>query len=195
MPLDDDRMPTLQGRYKVPHFDAQGRGRRGSSRAGVPTTFLLTVVLLGQPHLLRRSARSAAPTASSRSRSRWATRSCRGSRRRTSARRRYGDLQARPELHRQDGGHRRRAPVGHRAGGRAHAGARRGGRLQRRRPGRLPQLRLPGRGRDGEHVPVQARLRGRLRRRARACRSAGTRARPAGLRDLARGQQGPHPMG
>ena len=24
MPLEDDRMPTLQGKYKVPHFDAKG---------------------------------------------------------------------------------------------------------------------------------------------------------------------------
>ena len=24
IPLDDDRMPTLKGKYKVPHFDAKG---------------------------------------------------------------------------------------------------------------------------------------------------------------------------
>ena len=24
VPLDDDRMPTLQGKYKVPHFDGKG---------------------------------------------------------------------------------------------------------------------------------------------------------------------------
>jgi hypothetical protein len=24
VPLDDDRMPTLQGRFKVPHYDAKG---------------------------------------------------------------------------------------------------------------------------------------------------------------------------
>ena len=24
VPLDDDRMPTLMGKYKVPHFDAKG---------------------------------------------------------------------------------------------------------------------------------------------------------------------------
>jgi len=27
-PLDDDRMPTLQGRYKVPNFDAKGEANR-----------------------------------------------------------------------------------------------------------------------------------------------------------------------
>lgn len=40
VPLSDDRMPTLMGRYKVPHFDAKGEANR--EFAGVPTTFLLT---------------------------------------------------------------------------------------------------------------------------------------------------------
>jgi uncharacterized protein YbjT (DUF2867 family) len=42
VPLSDDRMPTLQGRYKVPHFDAKGESDRYFRDAGVPTTFLLT---------------------------------------------------------------------------------------------------------------------------------------------------------
>lgn len=42
VPLDDDRMPTLQGKYKVPHFDAKGEADRIFSDLGVPTTFLLT---------------------------------------------------------------------------------------------------------------------------------------------------------
>ncbi len=42
VPLSDDRMPTLQGRYKVPHFDAKGEADALFTRAGVPTTFLLT---------------------------------------------------------------------------------------------------------------------------------------------------------
>ena len=41
VPLSDDRMPTLQGKYKVPHFDAKGEADRVLHRAGVPTTFLL----------------------------------------------------------------------------------------------------------------------------------------------------------
>jgi uncharacterized protein YbjT (DUF2867 family) len=40
IPLDDSRMPTLQGKYKVPHFDAKGEA--DAAFAGVPTTFLLT---------------------------------------------------------------------------------------------------------------------------------------------------------
>ncbi len=42
VPLSDDRMPTLLGRYKVPHFDAKGGSDHLFSDAGVPTTFLLT---------------------------------------------------------------------------------------------------------------------------------------------------------
>jgi uncharacterized protein YbjT (DUF2867 family) len=42
VPLDDDRMPTLMGRYKVPHFDAKGEANHLFVDHGVPTTFLLT---------------------------------------------------------------------------------------------------------------------------------------------------------
>jgi uncharacterized protein YbjT (DUF2867 family) len=42
VPLDDDRMPTLMGRYKVPHFDAKGEADGAFREAGVPTTFLRT---------------------------------------------------------------------------------------------------------------------------------------------------------
>ncbi|HOX24602.1 MAG TPA: NmrA/HSCARG family protein [Candidatus Krumholzibacteria bacterium] len=42
VPLDDDRMPTLMGRYKVPHFDAKGEANHVFTGLGVPTTFLLT---------------------------------------------------------------------------------------------------------------------------------------------------------
>jgi uncharacterized protein YbjT (DUF2867 family) len=42
VPLSDNRMPTLMGKYKVPHFDAKGEANRAFTEAGVPTTFLLT---------------------------------------------------------------------------------------------------------------------------------------------------------
>jgi len=42
VPLTDTRMPTLMGKYKVPHFDAKGEANHFFSDAGVPTTFLLT---------------------------------------------------------------------------------------------------------------------------------------------------------
>ncbi|MGV3641352.1 MAG: NmrA/HSCARG family protein [Adhaeribacter sp.] len=40
VPLEDDRMPTLQGKYKVPHFDAKGEADQLFKDLGVPTTFL-----------------------------------------------------------------------------------------------------------------------------------------------------------
>ncbi|MET9677668.1 NmrA/HSCARG family protein [Streptomyces sp. NPDC006482] len=42
IPLDDERMPTLQERYKVPHFDGKAEADRYFVDAGVPTTFLRT---------------------------------------------------------------------------------------------------------------------------------------------------------
>ena len=42
IPLEDDRMPTLMGKYKVPHFDAKGEADQIFRDVGVPTTFLVT---------------------------------------------------------------------------------------------------------------------------------------------------------
>jgi uncharacterized protein YbjT (DUF2867 family) len=41
VPLDDNRMPTLKGKYKVPHFDGKGEADRIFQQEGVPTTFLM----------------------------------------------------------------------------------------------------------------------------------------------------------
>lgn len=41
VPLADPRLPTLKGRYKVPHFDAKGEADRAFAREGAPTTYLL----------------------------------------------------------------------------------------------------------------------------------------------------------
>lgn len=40
--LSDDRMPTLMGKYKVPHFDAKGESNKIFTELNVPTTFLYT---------------------------------------------------------------------------------------------------------------------------------------------------------
>ncbi|MCH7230426.1 NmrA/HSCARG family protein [Glycomyces sp. L485] len=40
VPLEDDRMPTLMGKYKVPHFDVKGEANELFTEAGLPTTFL-----------------------------------------------------------------------------------------------------------------------------------------------------------
>ena len=42
IPLTDDRMPTLQGRFKVAHFAAKSEADHFFTDLGVPTTFLLT---------------------------------------------------------------------------------------------------------------------------------------------------------
>jgi uncharacterized protein YbjT (DUF2867 family) len=42
IPLSDTRMPTLQGKYKVPHFDGKGEADARFAEIGVPTTLLLT---------------------------------------------------------------------------------------------------------------------------------------------------------
>ena len=41
VPLESDQMPTLQNKYKVPHFDAKGKADQRFRELGVPTTFLL----------------------------------------------------------------------------------------------------------------------------------------------------------
>jgi len=41
VPLADNRMPTIQGKYKVPHFDAKGEMDHVFIDLGLPTTFLL----------------------------------------------------------------------------------------------------------------------------------------------------------
>ena len=42
VPLDDDRMPTLKGKYKVPHFDGKGAADKLFTQAELPVTFLRT---------------------------------------------------------------------------------------------------------------------------------------------------------
>ena len=42
VPLSDNRMPTLMGQYKVPHFDSKGQADHVFTDLGLPTTFLLT---------------------------------------------------------------------------------------------------------------------------------------------------------
>ncbi len=41
VPLSDSRLPTLKGKYKVPHFDAKGEADAVFAALSVPTTYLL----------------------------------------------------------------------------------------------------------------------------------------------------------
>jgi hypothetical protein len=58
VPLSDDRMPTLMGQYKVPHFDGKREADRYSRDAGVPHHLPAHELLLGQPDPLRGWGRS-----------------------------------------------------------------------------------------------------------------------------------------
>ncbi len=40
VPLDDDTMPTLNSKYKVPHFDAKGASEKYFTELNLPVTFL-----------------------------------------------------------------------------------------------------------------------------------------------------------
>ena len=42
VPLSDNRMPTLMGKYKVPHFDAKGEANGVFVKLGLPVTLLAT---------------------------------------------------------------------------------------------------------------------------------------------------------
>jgi uncharacterized protein YbjT (DUF2867 family) len=42
VPLDDNRMPTLMGKYKVPHIDAKGEANHFFTDLDLPVTLLLT---------------------------------------------------------------------------------------------------------------------------------------------------------
>jgi uncharacterized protein YbjT (DUF2867 family) len=42
VPLTDNRMPTLGGKYKVPHYDAKGESNHFFTETGVPTTLYHT---------------------------------------------------------------------------------------------------------------------------------------------------------
>ena len=41
VPLSNDSMPTLHGKYKVPHFDGKGEADHFFAESGVPVTYLL----------------------------------------------------------------------------------------------------------------------------------------------------------
>ena len=53
VPLSDDRMPTLYGRYKVPHFDSKGSADHVLHRRRHADHLPAHVLLLGQLHPLR----------------------------------------------------------------------------------------------------------------------------------------------
>ncbi|HEX2459432.1 MAG TPA: NmrA family NAD(P)-binding protein [Vicinamibacterales bacterium] len=191
IPLDDDRMPTLQEKYKVVHFDAKADANHFFTDAGVPTTFLLTsfywenfiffglgpkrgkdgVLAVTYPMGDKKLPSIAVGHRQVRLR----------------------DLQAWRRAGRSDRRNRGRAPDRRGDRRRPHAGTRRGGALQRCATRRLPELRLPRRRRHREHVPVLGRLQRPLLRQPQRRVLALAESRAADARPVDGGEQGPHP--
>jgi len=73
------RMPTLMGKYKVPHFDAKGEANRLFSERSLPTTFLLTSFYWENLNLLRDGAKRGEDGKLSCHHAGWATEAPRGS--------------------------------------------------------------------------------------------------------------------
>ena len=100
----------LMGKYKVPHFDAKGEADRIFRTLGVPTTFLLTSFYWDNFDLLRRGAARRGPDGKLAITFPMGDKKLPGIAAEDIGKCAYGDLQAREGVHRQDGGHRRRAP-------------------------------------------------------------------------------------
>ena len=129
VPLSDDRMPTLLGKYKVPHFDAKGGSDHLFTDAGVPTTFLLTSFYWDNFIYFGMGPKKGAD-------GRLRHHASHG-RQETAGHRRGGHRTVRLRhfqaagIDRTKGGHRGRASDRSANGGGVYTGARRGGRLQR----------------------------------------------------------------
>jgi len=160
VPLGDNRMPTLMGKYKVPHFDAKGEADQVFVKLGLPVTCLQTsfywenLVYFGMGPKKGPDGKLAFTMP-------------------------MGDKKL-PGMAAEDIGKcalgifkRGREFIGktvgiageHQTGGGAHEGARTGGQIQRRDAGGLPVAGIPGSRGPGQYVPVQARFRTDLLRR------------------------------
>ena len=63
VPLTDNRMPTLMGKYKVPHFDVKGEADHLFKQLGRADDMFADLLLLGQSHLFRHGSRKKDRTA------------------------------------------------------------------------------------------------------------------------------------
>ncbi len=143
IPLGDNRMPTLMGKYKVPHFDAKAEANAYFTELGLPVTFLLTsfywdnLIHFGMgpkkgpdgklAFMLPMGDRKLPGIAAS------DIGACA-----------YGIFKRGHGVHRQDDRHRGGVPDRRADGGGALEGPRAGGRLHRGAARRLPFVRVPG---------------------------------------------------
>ncbi len=135
VPLTDDRMPTLMGEYKVPHFDAKGEANAYFTGARGAHHLPAHVVLLGQPDPFRDGAQAGSrrPARLHPAHGRQETpRDRRGGHRPLCLRHLQGRRSVHRPYHRDCGGASHRRPDGR--GARPRAG--RGGDLPRRSPRR-----------------------------------------------------------
>ena len=161
VPLSDNRMPTLMGKYKVPHFDAKGEANQIFMDLKLPTTFMLTsfywdnlisfgmgpkknpdgtfafTLPMGEKKLPGIAAEDIGRCA-------------------------YGIFQEGGRIHRQDRRNSRRTPDRHSNGRCAEQSAGPGNTLQRCAAGSVSRLGISRRGRSRQHVPVQERFRAGL---------------------------------
>ena len=164
VPLDDDRMPTLMGKYKVPHFDAKGEADQIFRELGVPTTFLLTSFYWDNFIYFGVGPAARARTASSRITFPMGDKKLPGIAAEDIGKCAYGIFKRGQEFIGKTVGIAGEHLTGAEMAAALTQGAGPGGPLQRRAARGVPQLRLPRRRRPGQHVPVQARLQRLLRR-------------------------------
>ena len=201
MAADDTRMPILQDKYRVPHFDAKAEA--DASFAGLPVTYLMTSFYWDNLYMFGLAPKKDDKGVTA-GRSRWATPSCAGiaaedigkvasasSRPALSTSARPSGSPARPQL---PGDEQEAREHRHRAGA-----------VQRRRCRPVRELRLPRRRRDRQHVPGLSRLReagdggpehdeahGSSIRRSRASTSGWRRTSPARRLPIQRPQAPPN---
>ena len=150
-------MPTLHGKYKVPHFDGKGEADAIFTEAGVPTTFLLTsfywdnFIYFGMGPTARRGREARHHHAHGR-------REIAGHRRGRHRPRRLRHLQEGPELIGQYVGIAGEHLTGTEMAAAFSKSLGEDVRYNSVPPEVYPHLRLPRRRRSRQHVPVQARL-------------------------------------
>jgi len=150
-PLDDPRLKTLQGNYKVPHFDAKGEADAIFAAEAAPTNYLMAAFYWENFIYFGQGPRKGADGNVVLALPLGAAASCRGSRPRTSAGARTASSCA-GRRSSASGWCRRRGALRSRVRGRLLAPPRSAGLVLRHALPRLPGARLSGRGRHGKHV-------------------------------------------
>ena len=165
VPLSDDRLPTLMGKYKVPHFDAKGEAD-AFFRELTPTTCLRTSFYWDNLIHFGMGPKPG-PDGTLAFTMPMADKKLPGIAAEDIGRCAYGVFK-RADLIGKTVGIAGEHLTGAQMAAALSKCARQDGRLQRRARRGLPQVRLPRRRGPRQHVPVQGDVRGRVLRRARS---------------------------